>query len=87
MIDLDACSVEATIEILTEELPFSLGVEAYTVDMPCKDERSLQVMLGMGSCHCCDYIFLHAEGLVLIEDGNLGAAKKRLEKNAGRVGR
>lgn len=62
--------------------PYKLSVQAYAVDKPCgEDQVALKDQFEMGHFHSCDYIFAKEDKdkVLLIEDSNLGKAKKDLQ--------
>lgn len=62
--------------------PQKLSIHAYAVDKPCgKDGIKLTDQFEMGHFHSCDYILAKEDKdkVLLIEDSNLGKAKRDLE--------
>ena len=66
------------VEVEGVEKPFP--VQAYAVDKPCGNNGTrLMDQFGMGSSHCCDYIYVNNSEVLLLEDSNLKAKKDQLK--------
>lgn len=70
-----------TMEIETiDGEPRSLPVEVFSIEKRRdKNGDTLRNKFDMGSCHCCDYIFVDKDKVLLLEDSNLEKKKQDLE--------
>lgn len=69
-----------SIEKTGAEKVHTFPVDAYRVDKPAREDGPILIdKLKMGSLHCCDYIVVKENTVLLIEDTNLIQKKKDLE--------